>query len=99
VRFAVITLFPEMFEPFARYGVVGRALETGRAALQCWNPRDYTTDRHQSVDDRPYGGGPGMVMQAEPLARAVAEARRELPEARVVYLSPQGERLTQARVD
>lgn len=99
MRFIVITLFPEMFVTFTEQGVVGRAFREGKVSLQCVNPRDFTTDKHQTVDDRPYGGGPGMVMRAEPLAVAVAYAKRQLPEAKVIYLSPQGTQLNQAAVE
>jgi tRNA (guanine37-N1)-methyltransferase len=103
VRIAVVTLFPELIESAVRYGIVGRALDAGAWKLWCVNPRDFTTDNHRTIDDRPYGGGPGMVMLAEPLARAIAAAREALAadgatKMRVVYLSPQGERLTHARV-
>lgn len=98
MKFAVVTLFPEMFAALTEYGVVGRAFREGLSSLVCWNPRDFTTDKHQTVDDRPYGGGPGMVMRVEPLAAAVDAAKRQLPEAKVIYLSPQGKRLDQAAV-
>ena len=87
----VVTLFPEMVQRVAEYGVVARALESETATLKCRNPRDFTTDTHRTVDDRPYGGGPGMVMKVEPLAGAVAAAKQAAPaESPVVYLSPQG---------
>lgn len=99
LRIAVVTIFPEMFEALTGYGVSGRAVREGLVELRCRNPRDHATDRHRSVDDRPYGGGPGMVMSAPPLCAAIRAARSELGEAaRVVYLSPQGVRLTQQRV-
>ena len=103
MKFAVVTLFPEMFAALTEYGVVGRAFREGATSLQCWNPRDFTTDKHQTVDDRPYGGGPGMVMRVEPLAAAVQAAKQSflqqgLPEAKVIYLSPQGKRLNQNAV-
>jgi len=92
VKIAVVTLFPEMFAAVSEYGVTGRALTNGLAELSLWNPRDYTTDRHQTVDDRPYGGGPGMVMMVEPLRAAINDARKALGGAvKTVYLSPQGE--------
>jgi len=95
MRFDVVTLFPETFEAIRR-GVTGRAIERGRVELKFWNPRDYTADVHRTVDDRPYGGGPGMVMKVEPLRDAVLDARRHAaPGARVVYLSPQGRRFDQ----
>lgn len=82
-----------------RYGIVGRALEKKLLQLRFWNPRDFTTDIHHTVDDRPYGGGPGMVMKVAPLREAIHAAKAELgPQARVVYLSPQGKQLKQADV-
>ena len=99
----VITLFPEMFEAVRRQGVTGRAEERGVYELRLWNPRDFTDDNYRTVDDRPYGGGPGMVMLAEPLERAILAAKaRQVQagagEARVIYLSPQGRLLDQATV-
>jgi len=94
VRFDVVTLLPEMFEA-ARLGVTGRAFERGLAQLRLWNPRDYTHDVHHTVDDRPYGGGPGMVMKVEPLRAAILDAKRAAPGSRVAYLSPQGRRFDQ----
>jgi tRNA (guanine37-N1)-methyltransferase len=100
IRFDCITLFPEMFGAVAKQGITGRANDAGRWQLSLWNPRDYTTDNYRSVDDRPYGGGPGMVMLAEPLEKAVGAAQLAVPErpARVVYLSPQGPRLGHRKV-
>jgi len=100
VRVDVVTLFPEFVLGAARVGVVGRAQERGLFEIAAWNPRDFATDKHRSVDDRPYGGGPGMVMMVEPLRRAIdaARAASDAP-ARVIYLSPQGQRLTQSRVE
>jgi tRNA (guanine37-N1)-methyltransferase len=97
MRFDVISLFPEMFAAM-RHGVTGRAIERGQVTLAQWNPRDYAEDPHRSVDDRPYGGGPGMVMMVEPLRRAIADAKAAAPDSRVVYLSPQGRRLDQGAV-
>ena len=99
MRFDVVTLFPEMVRDAARQGVTGRAIEKGIVDLRLWNPRDYTHDRHRTVDDRPYGGGPGMVMKVEPLRDAIHTARADcsLP-AKTVYLSPQGRLLNQAAV-
>lgn len=94
MRFDVVTLFPEMFDA-VRLGVTGRALARGQANLTLWNPREYTRDVHRTVDDRPYGGGPGMVMLAEPLRAAVRDARAQAPESKVVHLSPQGIRFDQ----
>jgi len=97
-RIDVITLFPEWLHNLKHLGLTGRALADGRVHLECWNPRDFTTDRHRSVDDRPYGGGPGMLMRPEPLAEAIEAARRERPNAPVICLSPQGRRLDQRGV-
>ena len=95
MRFDVITLFPEMFDAI-RLGVTGRAIDKGLAKLVLWNPRDYTEDVHQTVDDRPYGGGPGMVMKVEPLLAAIQAAKAQSPASKVIYLSPQGQRFVQA---
>ena len=95
----VISIFPPMFEAISAYGVTGRAIEKGLLQLRVRNPRDFATDARRTVDDRPYGGGPGMVMMAEPLAAAIHAARAgQAPDARVIYLSPQGRRLDQAAV-
>lgn len=94
----VVTLFPEWLEHFKSMGLTGRALADGRVALRCFNPRDHATGAHKSVDDRPYGGGPGMVMRPEPLARAI-EAARAGSDAPVSALSPQGRVLTQRAVE
>jgi tRNA (guanine37-N1)-methyltransferase len=99
VRFDIVSLFPEMVEQTAAWGVTGRALRQGRVSLQTWNPRNYATDRYRTIDDRPYGGGPGMVMKVQPLAEAIAAARNAGSEPPlVVYLSPQGRRLRQEDV-
>ncbi|MGZ5031370.1 MAG: tRNA (guanosine(37)-N1)-methyltransferase TrmD [Methylobacter sp.] len=96
MRFDVVTLFPEMVTAAASYGVTGRAIEREIVSLSVWNPRDYTHDRHRTVDDRPYGGGPGMVMKYQPLHDAVKDAKQAGSEAaKVVYLSPQGKPVTQ----
>ncbi len=95
MRFDVVTLFPALVEQVVGYGVVGRAAEAGLVDLACWNPRDFTRDRHRTVDDRPYGGGPGMIMRVEPLKAAIDTAREASPDAPVIYLSPQGRPLTQ----
>lgn len=95
MRFDVISLFPDLFRIITGEGVIGRALEQGIAQLHLWNPRDYTNDPHRTVDDRPYGGGPGMVMKVEPLRAAIEDARRAAPESRVAYLTPQGRTLNQ----
>ncbi len=97
MRFDVVTLFPEMITAAASYGVTGRAIEREIVALSVWNPRDYTHDKHKTVDDRPYGGGPGMVMKYQPLHDAVKSAKEAGSEtAKVVYLSPQGKQITQS---
>jgi len=93
---AVITLFPEMFNALTNYGVTGRAFKSGLISLIAENPRDYTEDKHRTVDDRPYGGGPGMIMKPEPLLKAIRAAKAKLPsdkETKVVYLSPAGRSL------
>lgn len=81
MRFAVVTLFPEMFDAISNYGISSRAVKQGLVDLQCWNPRDYTTDRHRTVDDKPYGGGPGMLMKTEPLVAAINAARSGIAQA------------------
>ena len=99
MRFDVITLFPGMFEALTEFGVTGRAESQRRLELNFWNPREFTVDRHQTVDDRSYGGGPGMVMKVEPIQKAIAAAREAAPESRrVVYLTPQGRPLNQTAV-
>ena len=98
MRFDVITLFPAMIRALAGHGIQGRAVDRGLIEIETWNPRNYTRDRHGSVDDRPYGGGPGMVMQVQPLRDALQAAREVAAGAPVIYLSPQGQRLTQTRV-
>ena len=96
MRVDVVTLFPEMVQAIAGNGVTGRALQRGLVTLGCVNPRDFTTDKHRTVDDRPYGGGPGMVMKVEPLSAAIHAARAAGPTRPVVYLSPQGRVFDQA---
>jgi len=97
MRIDVVTLFPAMIEEQAGYGIQGRAIEKGLLQVVTWNPRDYSLDRHRAVDDRPYGGGPGMVMQVQPLRAALHAARAAGDPAPVIYLSPQGRRFDQAR--
>ncbi len=97
IRFDVVTLFPEMFAALTQGGITGRALQAGLWRLQAWNPRDFTTDNYRTIDDRPYGGGPGMVMLAEPLEKAL-DAAKKSGGGRVIYLSPQGRRLDHAKV-
>jgi len=98
VRFDVVSLFPDLFPILAGQGVVGRALERGIAELHLWNPRDYTRDPHRTVDDRPYGGGPGMVMKVEPLQAAIEDAKRMAPNSKVAYVTPQGRTLVQGTI-
>jgi len=96
MRFDVITLFPEMFQSVTEFGVTGRAVDNGSLEVRCWNPRDFADGEHRSVDDRPYGGGPGMVMMAKPLAGALRAIREEVgSRSPLIYLSPQGESLDQ----
>ena len=97
MRIDVVTLFPEMIRERAAYGIQGRAIDNGLLALETWNPRDYSEDRHRAVDDRPYGGGPGMVMQVQPLRSAIQQAQAVDVPAPVIYLSPQGARFDQDR--
>lgn len=100
ICFDVVTLFPEMFDAVTRSGITSRALQAQLWRLQTWNPRDFTTDNYRTVDDRPYGGGPGMVMLADPLEKALNAVAASQGEARgaVIYLSPQGRRLDHAKV-
>lgn len=103
MQFDVITLFPEMFAALTQSGVTRRAHEQQKWNLSLWNPRDFTTDNHRTVDDRPYGGGPGMVMLAKPLEAAIAAAKQRqldagLPAPRVVFMSPQGAPLSHRKV-
>ncbi len=97
MRFDIVTLFPGMFDAVTGYGITGRAVRSGLLRVETWNPRDHTSDRHRTVDDRPYGGGPGMVMLLEPLRSAIRAARAaDAAPARVIHLSPQGRLLDQA---
>jgi len=97
MRIDVVTLFPEMLDAVTESGISGRAVDRGLLEVAHWNPRDYTRDRHRTVDDRPYGGGPGMVMMVEPLRAAIRAAKRQVPQgAPVIHLSPQGRVLDQA---
>ncbi|MFC0322487.1 tRNA (guanosine(37)-N1)-methyltransferase TrmD [Gallibacterium melopsittaci] len=96
----VITLFPEMFKAITEFGVTSRAIKHNLLQVNCWNPRDFTHDKHKTVDDRPYGGGPGMLMMVQPLRDAIQAARAEAGEGvKVIYLSPQGRKLNQAGVE
>ena len=91
MNIALVSLFPEMFAAVADHGVTGRAVSAGLVTFRHFNPRDYTVDKHRTVDDRPYGGGPGMLMKIDPLQQAIAGAREAVgAQARVIYLSPQG---------
>lgn len=103
-RIDVITLFPEMFDAL-QYGITGRAIRDGLIELEMINPRDFTQDKHRTVDDRPYGGGPGMLMKVEPLKEALLSLKERVSlkandtkKSKVIYLSPQGETLTQNKV-
>ncbi|MCU7555195.1 tRNA (guanosine(37)-N1)-methyltransferase TrmD [Alteromonas sp. ASW11-19] len=97
--FGIVSLFPEMFAPFTQQGVTGRAVKSGLLSVDTFNPRDFTHDRHRTVDDRPYGGGPGMLMMVKPLTDAITAAKQVGGEnSKVIYLSPQGKPLDQAGV-
>lgn len=98
LRFDVITIFPEMFAAVTGAGISRRALERGLWQLAFWNPRDWAKNAYRTVDDRPFGGGPGMVMMAGPLEKAIGEAKNARGGGRVIYLSPQGRPLTHGRV-
>lgn len=99
MHIGVVSLFPEMFTALSDSGITGRAVQQGQVRLDFVNPRDFTRDRHRTVDDRPFGGGPGMVMKPEPLHEAIQRARQQAGDgARVIYLSPQGRPLSHARV-
>lgn len=101
LQIEVITLFPEMVDTVTEYGITSRAVKRGLLKVNTWNPRDYTSDNHRKVDDRPYGGGPGMVMMAEPLSAAITDARGEFDPGDtpyVIHLSPQGRKLDQQGV-
>ncbi len=104
MRIDLITIFPDMLEAVMHFGVTGRAVERGLVEIHGCNPRDFTEDRHRTVDDRPYGGGPGMVMLYEPLKRAIHHLRSEqrnrgVAQSHLIYLSPQGVPLTQKRAE
>ncbi|XOV90096.1 MAG: tRNA (guanosine(37)-N1)-methyltransferase TrmD [Pseudomonadota bacterium] len=93
----IVSLFPEMFSAVSQQGITGRAVQNGLLELAYWNPRDFALDRHRTVDDKPYGGGPGMLMKVAPLQSAIRAARTAAPgKCKVIYLSPQGRRLDQA---
>ena len=95
----IISLFPEMFKAITEFGVTGRAVKQDLLQVRCWNPRDFTHDKHKTVDDRPYGGGPGMLMMVQPLRDAIQAAKQAAGEGvKVIYLSPQGRKLDQSGV-
>lgn len=97
--FGVVSLFPEMFQTFTEQGVTGRAVKSGKLKVDFFNPRDFTHDKHRTVDDRPYGGGPGMLMMVQPLLDAIRAAKQAAEKkTKVIYLSPQGKTLTQRGV-
>lgn len=103
MQFDVITLFPEMFSALTESGITRRAFEENKCSLSLWNPRDFTQDRHRTVDDRPYGGGPGMVMMVQPLEEAINAAKERqrksgVTGSKVIYLSPQGKPLGHPKV-
>ncbi|PSB92096.1 tRNA (guanosine(37)-N1)-methyltransferase TrmD [Candidatus Pandoraea novymonadis] len=103
MQFDVITLFPEMFQAITHWGVTGRALKKAKYVLRTWNPRDFTNDSYRTIDDRPYGGGPGMVMLAQPLEAAivtakVAQVQKGVAKPRVLFMSPQGKPLSHRRI-
>ncbi len=108
MKFSVVTLFPQMFEAITEFGITSRAVKKGHIEVSTVNPRDFTEDKHRTVDDRPYGGGPGMVMMVEPMKKAIHRAKTQLVDSnteptkvaassKVFYLSPQGAALTQAK--
>ena len=97
--FGVVSIFPEMFDALSEVGVTGRAVKQGLVAMQRWNPRDFAQNKHRNVDDRPFGGGPGMLMMVQPLRDAIRAAKAAAGEGvRTIYLSPQGRKLDQAGV-
>lgn len=97
MHIGVVTLFPEMLAAVSEVGITGRAVGQSLLSIRNYNPRDFATDKHRTVDDRPYGGGPGMVMMVEPLRAAICVARAQAPKGtRVIHLSPQGRKLDQA---
>lgn len=100
MRFDIVSLFPDMFSAVTEQGVTGRAVKNGLVEVAYWNPRDYTHDKHRTVDDRTFGGGPGMVMKFEPLQQAIQDAKQasELP-AKTIYLSPQGRKMDQQGIN
>lgn len=99
MKFGVISLFPDFVESIKKFGVVGKGFETSVLQLKTYNPRDFSLDKNTKVDDTPYGGGAGMLMQVQPLRDAILQAKAEMPKAKVFYLSPQGKRLDQVLVE
>lgn len=99
MQIGLVTLFPDMFTAVTEHGITGRAVKQNLLTVQAWNPRDFTEDKHRTVDDRPYGGGPGMVMKVEPLRQSIQAAKQAMPKAKVIYLSPQGRTLDQRGVE
>ncbi|MGF1693814.1 tRNA (guanosine(37)-N1)-methyltransferase TrmD [Photobacterium kagoshimensis] len=100
MKVGIISLFPDMFNAITNYGVTGQAVKKGLLSVETWNPRDFTHDKHRTVDDRPYGGGPGMLMMVQPLRDAIHAAKQSVEgQAKVIYLSPQGRKLDQAGVE
>jgi len=98
LHIAAVTLFPEMFKAVTEHGITGRAVTNGLLEVSTYNPRDYAANAHRTVDDRPYGGGPGMVMMVEPLKKAIRAAKKDLGRARVIYMTPQGQKMEQKAV-
>lgn len=99
MKISVVSLFPGMFQAITNYGVTGRAIKSGLVSIDYFNPRDFTHDKYKRVDERPYGGGPGMLMKFQPLKDAIAHAKLSTPNAKVIYLSPQGRTLVQKEVE
>jgi tRNA (guanine37-N1)-methyltransferase len=98
MQIGLVTLFPEMFSAVAEHGISGRAIRSKLVSLNFWNPRNFSRDKYRTVDDKPFGGGPGMLMKTEPLVASIQAAKASLSKAKVAYLSPQGAVLTQNRV-
>ena len=102
MQIGVVTLFPEMFAAVTEFGISGRAVKNGLVTVDFWNPRNFTADKHRTVDDKPFGGGPGMLMKTEPLVASIRAARAALSRGqhacKVIYLSPQGPVLNQAKI-
>ena len=99
MRFDVVTLFPDLIEEALCHGITGRAIKENQLMLRTWNPRDFTNSKSGRIDDKPYGGGPGMVMESEPLIRTIKAAKKSSSSSYVVYMSPQGERFSQKKAE